>query len=71
MLSVYIAKYVDDMTMIDTVDNSVKTDIDSSSNKPSHTVYPDKTQEAFNIICERAQRKGLKINDKKTAIYCV
>ena len=39
-LEVYVAKYVDDMTIIDTVDNSVRTEIDSTSSRPVHTIYP-------------------------------
>ena len=33
LLDVYIAKYVDDMTVIDTVDSSVRTEIDSTGNR--------------------------------------
>ena len=49
LLSVYVAKYVDDMTLIDVADNTVITDIDSSGNRPLHTIYPDKTQAAFAV----------------------
>ena len=47
LLSIYIAKYVDDMTLIDMVDNTVQTVVDTSPVKPLHTIYPEKTQEAF------------------------
>ena len=54
----YVAKYVDDMTIIDTIDNTVRTDIDSTPNRPLHTVLSTstqkKTQEAFRVICDNA-----------------
>ena len=65
VLDVYIAKYVDDMTLIDTVKQSVKTDIDTSGNKPLHTIHPLATQNAFNNISRKATNKGLKINEKR------
>ena len=66
LLSVYVAKYVDDMTVIDIADNTVKTNIDPSPSKPMHTLYPEQTQHAFNTISNTATKKGLKINDQKT-----
>ena len=71
LLSIYVAKYIDDMTLIDTVDNSVPTVIDNSPSRPLHTINPEETQNAFNSICRRAAVKGLKINDQKTQLLSV
>ena len=63
LLDIYVAKYVDDMTVIDIVDHNVKTDIKSEGSRPLHTLHPPHTQNAFRKISEKASRKGLKIND--------
>ena len=62
----YVAKYVDDLTLIETVPTSVETSIDSSPNRPHHTIKPKVTQESFNKIKNAAEQRGLKINDSKT-----
>lgn len=71
VLDSYVAKYVDDMTIIDTVDASVKMDIDTSTNRPLHTIYPEATQNAFTSISNKASAKGFKINEKKTQILSI
>ena len=58
ILEVYVAKYIDDMTLIDVVPNTVKTEIDVTGNKPLHTIYPDKSQEAFKSIANKATAKN-------------
>ena len=50
LLEIYIAKYIVDMTVVDTVDNEVRTEIDVSGNKTLHTIFPQKSQTAFNVI---------------------
>ena len=39
LLQVYVAKYVDDMTVIDKVDNSVRTVIDDTHTQSPYTRY--------------------------------
>ena len=48
------------MTIIDTVDNAVRTEIDNTRSKPLHTIYPEKTQHAFLEISKKSYRKGTK-----------
>ena len=71
LLEIYVAKYVDDMTLIDVVPNSVPTDIDTNNTRPLHTIYPQRSQDSFNSIVHKAEQKGLKINDSKTQILSV
>ena len=42
LLQVYIAKYMDDMTIIDIVNNSVATIVDDSASRPVHIISPEK-----------------------------
>ena len=71
ILDIYIAKYVDDMALIDIVDNEVQTTVDNTANRPLHTFQPPKTQAAFNQISRKANSKGLKINEDKTQLLSV
>ena len=71
VLEVYVAKYIDNMTIVDTVGNEVRTEIDSSGNRKLHTIYPPETQQAFTSILNRSADKGLKINDIKACNYLV
>ena len=71
LLDVYVAKYIDDMTIIDTVNQTVRTEIDSTGNRQRHTAYPPATQNAFNKISENTSIKGLRINAEKTQILSV
>ena len=71
LLDTYVAKYVDDLTIIDTVDNMVRTDIDNTSTRQLHTIHPQATQTAFNTISSNANKKGLKINENKTQLLSV
>ena len=71
LLSVYIAKYVDDMTIIDTVENSVPTVVDDNHSRPIHIIALEKSQNAFRSICKKSSVKGLKINDQKTQLLSV
>ena len=67
LLDIYIAKYirVDDMTLIDTVDNSVATQIDTTGNRPLHTISPEKTQAAFRSINNKAVSRS-RTQDKRS-----
>ena len=47
LLDVYVAKYVDDMTIIETVPNSVPTALDTANNRPINSFTPVKSQAAF------------------------
>ena len=67
----YIAKYVDDLTIIDTADMSTPTEVDGSGNRPMHTIYPQDTQKAFDDIRKKTEEKELKINEKKTQILSI
>ena len=71
LLEVYVAKYVDDMTVIDTVGHEVTTDIDASGSRQMHNIHPTKTQEAFSTISTNATKKGLRINYQKTQVLSV
>ena len=56
--SIYSAKYMDDLTLIETVPNSVQTDIDTSGNRPMHNLLPADSQRAFNVIKSKREAKG-------------
>ena len=71
LLDIYVAKYINDMTLVDVADNEVPTDIDTSGNRALHTIYPGRSQEAFGKIAAKAEDKGLKINDDKTQLLSV
>ena len=70
-LGIYEAKYIDDMTLVDVAPNDIPTDIDNTGNRPHHTIYPQRSQLAFNSISIKAEAKGLKINDEKTQLLSV
>ena len=67
----YVAKYIDDLTVIEKVKKEVRTRIDTTANRPLHTIHPEKTQEAFNNLKKNADKKGLKINESKTQLLSV
>jgi len=66
-----VEKYVDDMTIIETVTADIPCVIDVSGNRPLHSFRPMKTQAVFDEIVERAESRGLKINDKKTQMLSI
>ena len=43
LLDIYVAKYVDDMTIIETVTSNFPTTIDTSGSRPLHTIRPSKS----------------------------
>ena len=65
--SVYIAKYVDDMTMIETVKNTVPTTINTENIRPLHCFEPQLSSESFSAIKRSAENEGLKINDSSAS----
>ena len=69
--SLYTAKYVDDMTLIDTVDSNTLTNITTTETRPLHTFTPPQSQQAFRTIKRRAEEKSLKINETKTQLLSV
>ena len=68
LLDIYIAKYVDDITLIEAVPKSVATDIDIQTTKPTHTFLPPKSQYALETIAYNATKKNMVINKKKDSI---
>ena len=68
---IYSAKYVDDLTLIDTVEVEVQCMIDQTPKKTLHTFSPPNTVSSFEKIKQKANSKGLKINEKKTQILSV
>ena len=67
----YVAKYVDDLTIIDTAPNTVPTQVDSTGTRPLHINHSNKTQESFDSIKRTSEEKGLKINELKTQLLSV
>ena len=50
---IYIAKYIDDMTMIDPIPVSTPHTIDTSGNRNTHLLTPHRSEKAFNTISKR------------------
>ena len=67
----YVAKYVDDLMVIETVPSHINTMIDSTGNRPMHHFNPSGTQRAFDKISKKSTEKGLKIYDQKTQVLSV
>ena len=65
-------KYVDDLTMEETVSGSIPCLIDRNDNgTESHLFRPTQTQESFDQLTEECANKGLKINAKKTQLLTI
>ena len=69
--SLYAAKYVDDMTLIETVPKNIEVTIEEDGNRPVHKFKPEASQNAFDLIRTRAEDTHLKINEQKTQILSV
>ena len=69
--SIYVAKYVDDLTKIETVESDVTTSINNENSRPLHSFCPMSSTESFESIKTRSKEKGLKINDSKTQVLSV
>ena len=59
-------KYIDDLTLQETVSKDVPTLIDSSDFPPTHFFRPEKTQKSIDHLSEKCNEMGLKINEKNT-----
>ena len=68
---IYIAKYIDDMTMVDTIPLGTPHTVNSEGTKQLVTLYPTRPEKAFNKICKSAEKRGLKINSQKTQLLTV
>ena len=66
--SLYVAKYVDDMTVIETVESDVECIVSNEESKPLHTFQPPKSQHAFDSVKEKAENKNLRLNEEKTQV---
>ena len=71
LLDIYIAKYVDDITLIEAIPKYVTTDIDNQTDKPTHTFLPPKSQYALDTIANNATKKSMVINKKKTQLLTI
>ena len=67
----YVAKYVDDIMLVETVDRGVKYDKDLTKNKELHTFNPPTSQSAQTAIATKANEKHLKLNIGKTQLLTV
>ena len=65
LLGIYIAKYVDDITILESVPNDVPVTEDSSGSRPVHSFIPPNSQIALDTIATRAKNKKMQINKKK------
>ena len=68
---IYIAKYIDDMTMVDAIPLGTPHTINSDRTKQLVTLYPTRSENAFNKICTSSEKRGLKINSQKTQLLTV
>ena len=62
-------KYVDDLTMTETIDKNTNCIIDSSASKPVDFFKPKKIQEGFDSLNDSCQDRGLLVNGKKLSFY--
>lgn len=64
-------KYIDDLTLQETVGKEVATMIDNSGFPPTHFFRPQKTQQSIDRLTEKCDEMGLKINEKKTQLLTI
>ena len=69
--NIHIAKYVDDITMLDVVDKEVAIEEDNTGVCLKHTFNPPNSQLALQTIVTRATEKSMKINTSKTQILTI
>ena len=67
----HVAKYVDDMTLIETVPAEVETEVNVEGNRPLHIIKPKTIKQSFMKIKIKSESKGLKINEGKTQLLSV
>ena len=72
MLDIYTAKYIDDLTMVETIEKSIPYLLatDDLSNV-LHRFVPPQSQAALHEIVRKATVKDLKINDEKTQLLSI
>lgn len=68
VLELYVAKYVDDLTLIETVKRNVPTTVNNTGDKTVHVFNPPISQSALTTIASRAEEKMMKLNQDKTQI---
>ena len=66
-----VYKYVDDLTLEETIDKEIPSLVDTSNEKPVHLFRPPKIQEGFNTLQESCTTRGLKINEKNTQLLSI
>ena len=71
LLQIYVAKYVDDLTLVESVHKDIAYVETDSGAKPTHTIHPPNTQIALDTIAERAKNKHMQINTSKTQILTI
>ena len=62
----YVAKYVDDLTILERVEKGISVEEESDGNNIRHTFKPLKSQNALEKIIEQLTLKSMKINASKT-----
>ena len=67
VLNIYIAKYIDDITLVESVPKAIPW-VDDGDH---HLIHPPATQAAFNEIVRRANEKSMKINASKTQVLTI
>ena len=65
LLGIHIAKYVDDITIIEPVSKDIAVKEDLSNSRPLHTFQPPHAQIALDTIATRAKDKKMQINKKR------
>ena len=64
-------KYIDDLTLEETISKSIQTLVDNSTEPPTHFFKPDKTQLTLNRLSDKCDELGLKINENKTQLLTI
>ena len=68
---IHVAKYVDDITLVEIVPRDINFQLDSTGERPKHTFIPPNTQTAINSIARKASEKHMKLNKDKTQILTI
>ena len=71
LLDLYIAKYVDDIALLESVSKETPVEEDLTGSRIKHTIHPPKSQAALETIKNRAEQKSMLINTKKTQILTI
>ena len=65
LLDLYIAKYVDDIALLESVSKETPVEEDLTGSRIKHTIHPPKSQAALETIKNRAEQKSMLINTKR------